>query len=277
MNDSETLQGLWRIQSLTSQGQPVHVSATHYLIKGNSMKELVPDLVDEGKLRTTFVLDESTSPKRLTKTLDYNGPDGPPDPDPIVLRYLYRLEGDTLILCSGEFGKFPAEISDAYSIKTLARDHGPVPESKQPSGTPPIVDDLLGTLQWDDNLNWYRGEVRVANASFDLSLDPVEETDASGALSRAKQIVEDFERFRKMAADYAVDGLLQLKNDTWLDEAEQQITADEFRARMKLEAISVEADDGVTFWHHDGDLFWGHSIQVCIDASDNCTGTDIPG
>lgn len=192
MNDSEMLQGLWKIQSSTSQGRPVHESAMHYLITGNSVKEIVPDFVDDGKLRTTFVLDESVSPKRLTETLDYNGPDGPPDPSPIILRYLYRLDGDTLILCSGAFGEFPDEISDKHSIKRLVRDNGAVPEPKKPSGTPPLVDDLLGTLAWDDNLNWYRGEVRVAGTSFNVSLNPDDGTDASQALSRAKEFVQYF-------------------------------------------------------------------------------------
>ena len=241
------------------------------------MKEIVSGFVDDGKLRATLVLDESASPKRLTETLDFNGPDGPPDPNPIILKYLYQLDGDTLILCSGALGEFPAEMSEMYSIKTLVRDSGPVPEPKKPSGTPPLVDELLGTLAWDDNLNWYRGEVRAAGASFELSLHPDEGTDASGALSRAKQIVKEYERYRTMAADYAVDGLLGLKNDTWLEDGEKELSADEFKAKMVLEAITVEADGDVTFWHHDGDLFWGHSIQVCIDAMDKCTSTDIPG
>ena len=196
------------------------------------MKEIVPNFVSDGKLRTTFVLDDSASPKRLTETLDYNGPDGPPDKNPIILRYLYRVHGETLILCSGAFGTFPDEISDEYSIKTLVRDHGPIPEPRQPSGVPPLVDDLLGTLEWDDNLNWYHGEVRVANDLFDVSLNPDEGTDASSALARVKQIVNYFERYRLMAADYAVDGLLELKNDTWLEEGEEeQISAHEFKAK----------------------------------------------
>lgn len=120
MNDFETLQGLWKIQSSMTNRQTVHEAATHYLITGNSMKEIVPDFVDDGKLRTTFVLDDSASPKRLTETLDYNGPDGPPDPNPIIIRYLYRLNGDTLVLCSVPMEEFPDEISDEYSIKTLA-------------------------------------------------------------------------------------------------------------------------------------------------------------
>lgn len=277
MSDFEALQGLWRIESSTAQGNPVLQSATHYLIRGNSMKEIVPNLIDDGTLRPTFVLDESASPGRLTETLDYNGPDGPPDPNPVILHYLYRLDGETLTLCSGAFGAFPDRISDDYSIIKLIRDHGPVPETKQPSGTPPLVDDLLGTLVWDDNLNWYQGEVSVANVSFELSLNPDEGTDASRALARARQIVEDFERYRQMAADYAVDGLLDLKNDAWLDDGENEVSAEAFQAKMTLNAITVEADGAVTFWHHDGDLFRGHSIQVCIDANDKCTGTDIPG
>ncbi|MBM79439.1 MAG: hypothetical protein CMJ78_02445 [Planctomycetaceae bacterium] len=277
MSDSEALQGLWRIISSTAQGRPVHESATHYLIAGNSMKEIVPNLVDEGKLRLTFVVDESVFPKRLTETLDYNGPDGPPDPNPIILHYLYQLDGETLTLCSGAFGSFPDNISDDYSIKTLVRDHGPVPEQKQPSGTPPLVDDLIGTLRWDDNLNWYRGQVRVGDVTFEIKLNPDEGIDASSALMRVKQIVEDFERYQQLAADYAIDGLLELKNDTWLDEGEEEVSSEFFKAKMTLQAITVEADGEVTFWHHDGGLFFGHSIQVCIDANDKCTNTDIPG
>lgn len=26
-----------------------------------------------------------------------------------------------------------------------------------------------------------------------------------------------------------------------------------------------------------GNLFWGHSVQVCMDANDKCTGTQIAG
>jgi len=280
MNDSDLLQGLWKIQSSTSRGQPVQESATHCWIRGNSIQEIVPDLVDDGKLRSTFVVEESASPKRLTQTLDYNGPDGPPDPNPIILRYLYQLNGDTLTLCSGAFGEFPDEISDDYSVVTLVRDQGPVPESRKPSGTPPLIDEVLGTLAWDDNFNWYHGTVREPggrDASIDLSVTPAAGTDVCGALSRAKQIVKDLERYWSMAADYAVAGLLELKNDNWLEDGEAVVSPDEFKAKLTLEAITVEADGDVTFWHHDGGLFWGHSIQVCVDANDKCIGTDIPG
>jgi len=193
VNDFEALQGLWQVHSSTFEGRPVDESATHYVISGKSMREIVPDLVDDGSLRSTFILDESTAPKRLTLILDYNGPDGPPDPNPIVLRYLYRLDGDTLTLCSDEFGEFPLSICDDYSIMTLVRE------------------------------------------------------------------------------------LLNLKNSTWPDDDGRPITAEEFKARMRLDSITIESDASTTFWHDDGDLFYGHSIQVSIDADDHCSGVDIPG
>lgn len=277
MNDFEALQGLWQVHSSTFEGRPVDESATHYVISGKSMQEIVPDLVDDGSLRSTFFLDESTAPKRLTLILDYNGPDGPPDPNPIVLRYLYRLEGDTLTLCSDEFGDFPLSICDDYSIMTLVRDTGPVPESQRPAGIPTLKDEQLGELEWDNNLRWYRGRLQIADLSFRLSLNPEEGTDVTHALLRAKQVVGDFARYRAMAAEYAVSELLDLKNSTWLDDDERPITAEEFKARMRLESITVESDSSTTFWHDDGDLFYGHSIQVSIDADDHCTGVDIPG
>jgi uncharacterized protein (TIGR03067 family) len=277
MSDLEALQGLWRIQSMTSGGNEVGALATHYLIVGDSMKEIVPSDVDDGKLRTSFVLDESTSPRRLTLTLDYNGPDGPPDPDPIVVAYVYRLERDMLTLCSGIMGEFPDDLSDEFSITVLMRDHGPGPETRKPSGTPPLVDDVVGTLEWDDNLHWYSRNVDLGETVFRLTLRPVDGTEVSAALARARVIVQDIEAYRQLAANYAVKGLLGTKNEWWLDEHEAELSADDFKSRMTLRSITVKSDGCVTFWHDDGDMFRGHSIQVDVDANDNCTGTDIPG
>lgn len=276
-NDFEKLQGLWRIESSTLQGQPAHDPATHYLIEGNSIRDFVPDLVDTGELRTTFVLDESVNPKRLTQTLDYNGPNGPPDPDPIILRYLYRLEGNKLILCLGTMNTFPASISDEYRVTTLVRDNGPPPETRKPSGTPPLIDELLGTLDWDDNLKWYGGNVSVADALFEISLNPEEGTDVTKALQRAKQVVNEFERYQNLASDHAVTSLLGMKNSDWLEDGEKKVSAEEFKARIKLQSINVEPNGEVTFWYSDGDLFLGHSIQVTIDENDLCTDANIAG
>ncbi len=94
---------------------------------------------------------------------------------------------------------------------------------------------------------------------------------------RAKEIALAFSRYRAMAADFAVNDLLDLKNSNWLGDGETEVTAEQFNSKMKLTSITVDPDRAVTFWHSDGDLFFGHSIQVCIDSKNRCTSTDIPG
>ncbi len=270
MTDLEALQGLWRIKSHTTGGSPVASAATHYVIAGQCMKQIVPNTVDDvdGKLRSTLVLDESTEPRRLTNTLDYNGPDGPPDPRPIVLHYLYRLTGDTLVLCDGPYGAFPDDISDDFSILTLERDYGPVPALRKPSGTPPLTDDDLGTLPWDDDLNWYCGKVELDDLKTELCLNPDKDGKIDNTLKRAKAIVSRIDHFRQLAEEFAVDQLLELKNDVWLEDGEPIVTAGEFKSRIALESISFIADGQVEFWFHDGQLFFGHSITVVLGADD---------
>lgn len=53
-----------------------------------------------------------------------------------------------------------------------------------------------------------------------------------------------------------------MKNDNWLDEDEHEVSADEFKQRMSLDAITVNPDGTFDFWHDDGDLFFGHVIKV---------------
>ena len=71
--------------------------------------------------------------------------------------------------------------------------------------------------------------------------------------------------------------LLPLKNENWLDEDEAELSPDEFKDRMTLESITVYPSGSFDFWHNDGDLFWGHSIQISGNLSDGPKHADIPG
>jgi hypothetical protein len=46
---------------------------------------------------------------------------------------------------------------------------------------------------------------------------------------------------------------------------------------MRLEAITFESGGSVTFYHNDGDLFWGHCIEIGMTAADEFNHADIPG
>jgi hypothetical protein len=62
-----------------------------------------------------------------------------------------------------------------------------------------------------------------------------------------------------------------------LDEDEIELTADQFKGRMTLESITVHPNGSFTFWHNDGDMFWGHSIEVSGSLTKGLRRADIPG
>src|SRR5262249_49504966 len=64
MTDHEAIQGLWRLLSHVSRGSRALTSVTHFLFEGDRVREVTPDLVDDGTVRSTFQIDPTTSPKR---------------------------------------------------------------------------------------------------------------------------------------------------------------------------------------------------------------------
>ncbi len=96
-------------------------------------------------------------------------------------------------------------------------------------------------------------------------------------LQTAKELRKNQEDWAEKVGDFAVGELLELKNTTWLDEDEATITPEEFKKRMRLESITVSPNGEFEFWHDDGDLFWGHSIQVSGNLKDGLTDANIQG
>lgn len=276
MSDYEAIQGLWRYVSRIYRGQPSHSLVTHYLFSGDRHKEIVPTMVDEGKVRTFFELDEEAHPKEIVMTMDWNGPDGPLSPNPLVMRGFYRLSGDDLQMCFGIANEFPRMFSDEYGLLTLKREFGPVPECRKPSGTPPIQDDVIGTLQWDDNLSWYSAKISYNDYDIDINLSQDDTGFKSMPLVRARHVIRNLEKYVQLAKKLASEKLLDLAND-WNEDAGTPITASEFERRIRLEGVVFALDGGVIFYHKDDGIFWGHCVQLGIDQNDNYVHAAIPG
>lgn len=74
-----------------------------------------------------------------------------------------------------------------------------------------------------------------------------------------------------------VDQLLSLKNTTWLDEDEEAVPADDFIARLTLVSVHVDDEGGLIFWWDDGDLFWGHTVEVSGNLAHSVLRAEIVG
>lgn len=149
----------------------------------------------------------------------------------------------------------------------------------------PIVhnDPTLGNLTWSRRSDWFEGNAkwRAGRAWFAtrvrvcLSTGTAENLPA--ALRVAHALWADQSGWDDRVRNYAVEKLLELKNDNWLGEGESPLTAKQFLKRMKLETVSVDADGSFEFWHNDGGLFLGHSIRICGSLTEGPTSADISG
>jgi hypothetical protein len=135
----------------------------------------------------------------------------------------------------------------------------------------------LGTLLLDRRLGWWNGEAEWNGAKVQVTADSDENGVLTGAFSTADALWNDPTAWEERVIAFAVEKLLPLKNDSWLDEDEEELTAGEFRDLMTLESIIVRTDGGFTFYFNDGDLFWGHTIQIRGNLTAGPTKADIPG
>lgn len=138
-------------------------------------------------------------------------------------------------------------------------------------------DDRFGTLAYDRTVSWFRADVEWNGTPIELSLDVSDSGDPDGALRIAYTLWEKEEEWKERIEDYAVQKLLPLNNDIWREPEEAEITPEDFKRRMTLESVLVHPDGSFEFWHNDGDLFWGHMIQISGNLSDGPTNADIVG
>ncbi len=140
-----------------------------------------------------------------------------------------------------------------------------------------LTDDRFGTLTLDRRVSWFEASTRWCDSEVRLALQASEGPDLKAALRAASELWDAQQTWDERIKAFAVERLLPLKNGTWLDEDEDELTAEQFVSRMTLNSINVSPAGEFDFWHGDGDLFWGHSILVSGNLADGPTDADIPG
>lgn len=134
----------------------------------------------------------------------------------------------------------------------------------------------FGVLTLNRRINWCEGNAIWNGESVAITFEVNDGLDIASQLETAEQLFADAKGWAKRIADFSVQEKLDLAND-WREEGVKAITASEFLRRMKLDSISIKPDREFEFWHDDGDMFYGHSIQVSGSLKDGLTDSDIPG
>ncbi|WP_345681677.1 DUF2262 domain-containing protein [Novipirellula caenicola] len=140
-----------------------------------------------------------------------------------------------------------------------------------------ITTERFGDLTLNRSIDRFEGEVNWNGESIRINFHTDKTQDISAGLEVAGKLFDEQLSWKQKVDDYAVQELLLVKNDVWLDDNESPLTADQFKSRMTLQSISIHPDGEFNFWHDDGDLFWGHSIQISGSLEEGLTQADIPG
>ena len=146
-----------------------------------------------------------------------------------------------------------------------------------PGRLPSLRTELFGELIYNPSVNWYEGETTWNGASVRINFELDENDSIETGLQTAAAMWPDMEAWNSRIRDFAAAELLELKNESWLEEDEAEVTADEFKSRMELESIGFKPEGWFEFWHNDGDLFWGHFIFVGGNLADGPLNAEIPG
>ena len=143
----------------------------------------------------------------------------------------------------------------------------------------PIVlhDATLGRLDYNRRFGWFEGRAEWCGQDVKIRLSCTRSEEPTAVLDVATRLFKEQARWDRRVREYAVEQLLPLKNDSWLDEGEEEMSAADFLSKMSLESISLDEEGDLTFWHNDGDLFWGHAIQISGNLTDGLKNADIPG
>jgi hypothetical protein len=140
-----------------------------------------------------------------------------------------------------------------------------------------VAHPFFGTFTLNRALNWYETEVEWKSQTVRLHLSRDECEDEEALFAMAESLCKAQKKWDQRIRNFAVGELLELKNGLWLGDDEKKFTPRRFKERMRLESISVDPDGSFEFTFDDGNLFWGHVIQVSGTLSEGPTHAGIAG
>lgn len=145
----------------------------------------------------------------------------------------------------------------------------------------PVIheDPDFGELVLDRSTDWFKADVKWYRSTIELMVIRDEAGSPAAALATARALWSQPKAWTGRVKDFAVQELLPLKNEDWIDEDEGEVplTPQQFLRKLKLESIAVKPDGSFEFWFDDGNLFLGHLIQVRGTLSEGPTHAEMAG
>ena len=138
----------------------------------------------------------------------------------------------------------------------------------------------FGMFTLNRNVSWYKSNDLCSwnGQPASLTLDCDDKDQLSGlSLGAAIRLWDDEVKWDAAVRASMVAELLTVKNESWLEEGQAELSEADFLSAVRLTSVSVDAYGGFDFWYDDGDLFYGHSINVTGSLSQGITEVAFHG
>ncbi|WP_027388639.1 DUF2262 domain-containing protein [Chryseobacterium gregarium] len=167
-----------------------------------------------------------------------------------------------------KFSVTEQEIENAFS--TLCNEPYELPEKPEVKSTT-IKIPSVGELVYNEKLEWYEGKFNTGKQNIDISVYNTEPNELKELISFVdRQMNSKF--YEEMLLEMESE-MIELKNEVWLGQDEETgedeppITAENFRKRISVSSIVFYDDGSSSVYCNDGDIFWGHLIDISMDKN----------
>ncbi|VTR99857.1 DUF2262 domain-containing protein [Tuwongella immobilis] len=145
-----------------------------------------------------------------------------------------------------------------------------------------LIDPELGTLDWDDQLQYWRNEdfPLSERGTISLSLSPSSDDDhapprCESLLALLRSSIAWVRRHEPDLRLAVALRMIDLYNETWREDEfdPTPINAETFADRIHLTSLDVDAEGELTLYFDDGDIemFGGHSIVATLSTDHKLT------
>jgi hypothetical protein len=140
-----------------------------------------------------------------------------------------------------------------------------------------VKDDRFGLFTLDRQFNWFENDATWKSDEVVLRLSVSGCDNVEQLIASAHALWDSQAKWDQAVRECAVTSLLELKNENWLADDEEEVAAEEFFERITPREIVTLHTGRFEFWCHDDDMFGGHAIEVIGNLSDGAQSADIQG
>lgn len=163
-----------------------------------------------------------------------------------------------------------------HAFEKLRNEESQPQQVSKPALIEPIIQsEFLGTLTYDEKYTIYENNSTSKYFPFKLSIYN-EEPEYFNELQEYVETMLKAEFHKQALLDMEPD-MLELKNEVWLEDDEEEISSEQFRKLISIESMVFFSDKSCNIYCNDGELFGDHLIEISIDENGKYEGVNLAG